>query len=209
MSTSHGVFIPLPAELWGEIFTHVDDFELWVVCRQVSSMLRAEAEREFATRRLSDLDLRWESFITAESVGGTTRLIAFVRTSLYRKLKRFSEGNCRVHLDLTIRCWDVDSGKFQGCEPLDNPLVRTKIIDTLRLSSLDRIQSRDYACQTVSLHARTNPIEVPAMEIDLDAKEISFDWKEALNRFFAGGAYVRRMGRKVSHSSASFFTESK
>lgn len=38
---------PLPAEIWGTILTHIDDLgpQGWVVCRQVSQMLRSEAQR--------------------------------------------------------------------------------------------------------------------------------------------------------------------
>ena len=41
----------LPAHLWAHILTRLDDdFNVWVTCRQVPRMLRAEAEREFALK---------------------------------------------------------------------------------------------------------------------------------------------------------------
>jgi hypothetical protein len=45
----------LPAELWGKVFTHLDDFTVWMRCRNVSKMWRAEAESEFARTRFSQL----------------------------------------------------------------------------------------------------------------------------------------------------------
>jgi hypothetical protein len=48
---------PLLAEIWGQICAHVDDFSLWVACRQVSKMVRDEAGREFARTRLPQLKL--------------------------------------------------------------------------------------------------------------------------------------------------------
>jgi hypothetical protein len=45
----------LPAELWGKVFTRLDDFTVWMRCRNVSKMWRAEAESEFARTPLSQL----------------------------------------------------------------------------------------------------------------------------------------------------------
>jgi hypothetical protein len=45
----------LPAELWGKVLTRLDDFTVWMRCRNVSKMWRAEAESEFARTRLSQL----------------------------------------------------------------------------------------------------------------------------------------------------------
>lgn len=50
----------LPIELWSTILSYVDDFTLWVVCRQLSHVLRTEAEREFALVRLKRLKIYWD-----------------------------------------------------------------------------------------------------------------------------------------------------
>jgi hypothetical protein len=50
---------PLPADIWGQVLTQVDDFTLWIPCHQISRMIRDEAEREFARTRLSQLKIDW------------------------------------------------------------------------------------------------------------------------------------------------------
>jgi hypothetical protein len=49
----------LPAELCGEVFTHLDEFTVWMMSRNVSKLWRAEAEREFARNRLPQLYFKW------------------------------------------------------------------------------------------------------------------------------------------------------
>ena len=44
-----------PAEIFIDILRYVNDLELWAVRRQVSRMMRKEAEREFARSRLCNL----------------------------------------------------------------------------------------------------------------------------------------------------------
>jgi hypothetical protein len=57
----------LPVELWGKVFTHLDDFTVWMRCRNVSKMWRAEAESEFARTRLSQLYFKREFCLDSEN----------------------------------------------------------------------------------------------------------------------------------------------
>jgi hypothetical protein len=50
----------LLAEPWASVLYHLDEFELvWMVCRNVSKMLSAEAERDFRYHRLPSLRFKW------------------------------------------------------------------------------------------------------------------------------------------------------
>jgi hypothetical protein len=50
---------PLSSEVWSLICAQTDDFTLWIVYRQVSKVMRAEAEREFARTRLPQLRIKF------------------------------------------------------------------------------------------------------------------------------------------------------
>jgi hypothetical protein len=45
----------LPTEVLAQASSNMNDFTLWVVCRRLSRITKAEAEREFATQRLGQL----------------------------------------------------------------------------------------------------------------------------------------------------------
>jgi hypothetical protein len=94
----------LPPEIWGEIFTHVENLDLWWSCRNVSHIHRREAEREFALHRLHQIHIGWMFHISNACDAGTYDGTYDGYLESKGSLARFSEDGNKANFYFTIFC---------------------------------------------------------------------------------------------------------
>ncbi len=202
-------FATLPIELIGQILSHVNDTDLWLNCRNVSSLLRHEAEREFALRRLKTLQLRWETFLPSSP--NDDRYAACLEVE-ENWLAGFSEDTNRAYFHFTNWCGrrSVDANSML----ID---VKTADLHDLRENDLWRVMEKQFRYKTVdmlpcraymlsrdvSVGDLTYEIELPGLEIDFENKLMSFKWKEAMSLFYLPDAVYRRYRKRTSHPCCS------
>ena len=192
----------LPPELWGHIFTFVDDFDLWWNCRKICSIIRLEAEREFALHRLCSLRLTWDTLPPVAANGD--KYSGRLQTKGW--LAKFSPDGSRVFFHFAMWC-GIRAGNATG------PFGFT----TLSLDEVHRRNSGMWAAMAADLSYRsvdallkryflpnreltlgdiTHEVELAGLEIDFSARILSFEWKKALTLFYLPDAYYRNMMKR-------------
>ena len=179
----------LPVELWGEIFNHVDEIDLWFTCRQVSRLLRSEAEREMTAHRLQKLNFRSHFHAKIELHGEITHVLGIIMNP---KLENISKDKPRVLYKFQV-AFAPDLVTAQAEEELLG-MIKYRL-DEFKISDLDFVErdSRGMSGRQTHIDNFMNKIEIPGLEIDAAAKELSFEWRPFLDQFFAEEAYVRHM----------------
>ncbi|KAF1848862.1 uncharacterized protein K460DRAFT_81747 [Cucurbitaria berberidis CBS 394.84] len=202
---------PLPPELWAQICTHIDDFTLWVICRQVSPVLKAEAEREFVKTHLPNLRMKWhvkswitfgEPFAELGFHGGEVEQKEFLGLSEDRQRVKFSavihcEGySCNAQLkEDQERFYSNSKATMLKASRYSNLDFRFRFDEDIYASAADPIMA-----QTCRLGSYVNDLEIPSLEIDFHSGSFSFDWKAFLNDFYYDYYYVQRRLRDLSTS---------
>jgi hypothetical protein len=179
----------LLAEIWGHICAHVDVFSLWIACRQVSKMVRAEAEREFARTRLPQLKLGWNCRRTTQDgvcvnfkagLGdGNTQLIGFS-----------AEGN-RAHFRVRIKSY-VDIGGNHKCYPGHEDRDMSLVNDALQAALTDTDPKLLFRPNSI-LGCFVGVDPLPVLEVDMDAQTCSFGRKAFLDMLFRGTALMGKL----------------
>jgi hypothetical protein len=182
-------FHTLPAELWRNIFNYVDEIDLWFTCRQVSRLLRSEAEREMAAHRLQKLNFRSHFHTKIELHGEITHVLGIIMNP---KLENFSKDKPRVLYKFQV-AFAPDLVTAQAEEELLG-MIKYRL-DEFKISDLDFVErdSRGMSGRQIHIDNFMNKIEIPGLEIDAAAKRLSFEWRPFLDHFFAEEAYVRHM----------------
>jgi hypothetical protein len=179
----------LPAEIWARIFTFGDAVSLWVNCRNVSRMLRAEAEREFATTRLPTLQIEWKF------AGGQPFIDGGSVTS--GELLGVSDNNAFATFSVAI---DYPACKRPCMEDAVEASARQeKLTRTLRYSDLGlsyRISpggmGAAFTTQQCSLDGVYNDVHIPSLTVDLDASTFTIEWRQFFDEFYHDSAYFQK-----------------
>jgi hypothetical protein len=202
----------LPAELWAFVLNHLDEFEVWMICRNVSKMLRAEAERDFKHHRLPSLRFKW-SFSIPDVWDQDDNLQHCSGGCEVDSFDRYSDDGERIFLKLRIRC-----RLYTGADLLNpgaNPYhylyknefwderLKAAIKKSLVYSDVRSLCGHGrhagiyaYGAQRfIFMGFSANEVEVPGLHIDVDRNELSFLWKQFSAAYFMEEAYVRRMRR--------------
>jgi hypothetical protein len=218
-SLVRGVY--LPAELWAEVFSYLDDpFDVWVICRQVSSSLRKEAEIAFRWNFLPLLKMHWtlkseqlRLFVVHAEYDTDTTDQSFTAASFQLKaispLRYHGRSGFVSEMErkaMVFKALDYKDIDFQSrLEHTLNLVTRTPA-HKLRM----------YFDTGPDVNIYMNDTDIPDMNVVFTTEDIklqppvrrihsrllrneacffghtSFDWKALTDHFFAEEAFVRR-----------------
>lgn len=181
----------LPAELWISVLSHVQDCNhLWSTCRRVSTDFRSYVETVFADKHIKKTRIEFASqspyhyqIPTVFDRFSDDRKRAYFKDN--RPPQYFAEKSMDAQYMLTIRVhwhssmiWylgsrDICGGKHEQLPPY-----------------------------TIKVRRSINDTDIPGLEINYEAREISFEWTTMYDLFFREEEYVRR--RKDKHLEALY-----
>lgn len=163
----------LPPEIWINIFSyHTDLAHLWNHCRRVSPTLRGCADYAFAEHfmRAVHIDFQLEKY----NLGGKSK-----RPEVPVAFDRLGKGS------------DKEVAWFRDKRPMsevgDGSTSRTKkqydkIIQ--RWEENVRLWKPQMPNYIISIQGIVNDTALPGLEIDIEAREIRFEWRKMLQFFY-------------------------
>jgi len=183
----------VPSELWHLILClHPDLVHLWCSCRQVSRGFRSIVDHIFKTEHLAqtaiEFDLGWDYL---DQEGLTDKCVFGVRCTFDRfsdndkeiavfkdqqpKAERHAEWVQR-HKKMELWKWKEKVDWYTGGDD------KGAVTDGGRLF--------DLSPWVVTVYAMVNDTALPGWNIDYEAREISFRWKEMFQCFFREQEYM-------------------
>ena len=165
----------LPPEVWINVFSyHTDLAHLWLACRRVSSTLRACVEYAFAEYFLYDvcIDFQLEKY----NLGG-----------------RSKRPEVPVTFDRLGKCSDKEMAWFSDKRPQDTirdgngnaTKAQEHLIKTMRRWEENvhgwKPEMPNY---TISICGIVNDTALPGLKINIQEREIRFEWRKMLHLFF-------------------------
>ena len=211
----------MPAELWALIMTYLDEFTVWMVCRYVSKMIRAEAERDFAKTRLpAIISFNWE-FHTGDGCWaddiddlvrchGSCELIRFCRYAedeertifdilfKYRLSKSNDDDFLWPYLNPHIGNFRKDLWSAELKEAIKKDLTYSDTAHSVPKTKPLSYDHNPYPYRSrrfLYVGSHVNAVEIPGLHFDFDKQQVSFLWKRFLTDFFGEEAFVRTMRR--------------
>ncbi|KAF9730932.1 hypothetical protein PMIN06_005794 [Paraphaeosphaeria minitans] len=166
----------LPPELWIRILTyHTDLTHLWTVCRNVSSQFRAYTEQVFTDTALRNtyIDFHLEKY----NLGGKSKRPE-VPTSFARFVPGFQLEN--DDKDKTLVCFQDHRKKSEiagGRKKEYNRIME-------RWESNVKEWKPEMPNYTVRIGNMVNDTELSGLSIDIATRQIEFNWRPTLTRFF-------------------------
>ena len=189
----------LPPELWIRILSyHTDLTHLWMTCRAVSLSLRAYTEQVFAELHLKNTFIDWQ--LEKYNLGGKSR-----RPEIPTSFHRFS-GDRHKSLVYFRDRRDVEDvvphnesiGNGKGKVSVKYQMVMDRWEENV--TSI-RPEMPNY---TIEVDGVVNDTEIPSVELDIDDREIAFDWRGMLQAFFKEqeriGVLKKRWVRRRSYT---------
>lgn len=183
------------------IVKDIEDLHLWIICRQVSQMLRAAAEREFARSHLHSLT------INVYAHTKSSRMNRYVFSMKAHGLLQIVGD--RAIFGATFPRHELRSTHYEPHSDKDRPIV-----DALRRKALED-SDLDYALrcpyprsnpihieQIAQIGAYYNSIPVPDIEMSVANGTISFPWKP-----FVNGLLSLHAGARYIHGHENSFTD--
>lgn len=180
----------LPPEIWINIFRyHTDLTHLWLTCRAVSPSIRACVEYAFAQHFLDcvHIDFQLEKY----NLGGKS-----IRPEVpvgFARLKKRGPENLKVRgkrkgQDLGKEI-AIFRDKRANCE-----VTGTTGRGKKALQEYDRVMKRweenvrerkpEMPNYTISIGGVVNDTALPGLDIDIEKREVQFEWKPMLQLFF-------------------------
>jgi hypothetical protein len=173
----------------------MDDLTLWMVLRHICRITRSEAEREFATTRLSRLKLDWTCKGTFIHQDHDYKLEYDCRTKHIRtEFLGLDDDEIRARFRVPMHC------KVQGVagDYVADQAKFNRIVDDLVSKALMSVdvainneENNTKLTAVLDFFSNNNPL--PAMQYDIEAEECLFDWKAFLNVFYADYMFVERL----------------
>lgn len=165
----------LPPELWVNVFSyHTDLAHLWIVCRRVSSTLRACAELAFRDYFLHDvfIDFQLEKY----NLGGKSRRPE-VPVS-FDQLDKCKERDMACYRDQRAKDAFVD-GKTKGKEAQEH---YARVLQRWEENVVGcRAEMPNY---TITIGGLVNDTALPDLDIDIEKREVRFNWRRMLHLFY-------------------------
>lgn len=172
----------LPPERWSLVLSYVDDLTLWVVCRQVSRLLRAEAEYEFMRMRLKHLNIHWEMESITRNGREEWAYAVFMRTKGFI-LASIDDLHATFHID----------GVISTLLPQDNGIMEAVLMAVDELASNDDLVFRTRLPSTMEsrqvFQSRSYFLDVPLPKFTNTNRTIGIEWKSFLDAFFSAYYY--------------------
>jgi hypothetical protein len=159
----------LPPEIWMNIFQfHTSLTHLWTTCRQVSSTLRACAEHAFSTFFLGDVHIlfsldrydlgdrpRFQVGVGFDQVGtGESKELAWFNEE--KGIERTEQERIPNEHPGRMKRWEQNIGKMKP----------------------------EFPGYTIRIGTMINDTALPGLKADVEKREISFEWRKALDLFF-------------------------
>ncbi|KAF2832508.1 hypothetical protein CC86DRAFT_90526 [Ophiobolus disseminans] len=190
----------LPAELWGQILSYMDDFSLWVPCRQVSRMLRTEAEYAFARTRLPQLEIEWACTVKFWDRHVRRKYMYYGNLdntgTEFLGLDASGTREC-FHVPISYRVTDMSDEQIPLVPNHDE--LKERVMKALRNAEVNfasGLRSDAPAEMISTLSPFSNNNLMPGL--DHGVNECSFDWKAFLNGFYADYAHVGKMTQPLA-----------
>ncbi|OCK82373.1 hypothetical protein K432DRAFT_424204 [Lepidopterella palustris CBS 459.81] len=166
----------LPPELWIRILSYHGDLNhLWSTCRQVSSTFQAYVDQVFAEKHLRTtyIDFNLEIY----NLGGKGR-----RPEIPTTFDRFSENKVLVYFKDKR-----DGGAFGSTEMMEKSKARWD----------DQIKSCKAECPhyTIRIGRHVNDTALPGLALDVEEREVSFEWRGMLHAFFREEERMRLLAK--------------
>ncbi|KAH7072145.1 hypothetical protein BKA63DRAFT_63482 [Paraphoma chrysanthemicola] len=163
----------LPPEVWTNVLRyHTDLAHLWCVCRRVSSTFRACAEYAFAEYFLQDvyIDFQLEKY----NLGGKSK-----RPEVPAVFERIGKRDNKETV------WFRDGRPpypvFKGM----GMKMRQRYEDTFsRWEENVKAYKPEMPNYTISIDGIVNDTPLPGLQINIDDREISFEWRKMLKLFY-------------------------
>lgn len=183
------------------ILSDIDDLALWTSCRRVSKMLRAEAERQFATQRLKQLHTYW-------NVSGLTRhQPKESKYTFFASIKRFlSIDDLRVTFSMAMYYQNEDA---DGDSDVNNQSKSSGAYGHVHklLSNedphFDAGSGNPELSQVCQLGPYFHDVPLHNIAFRLHSDMISFDWKPILNCLFDLYAHTEYLARELGGADLS------
>lgn len=163
----------LPPEIWTTIFRyHSDLAHLWNTCRRVSPTLRACAEYAFGEHFLATITIDFQ--LEKYNLGGKSK-----RPSVPATFDHLGKGREKG------LAWFKDTrAKSEFCSGQGKKAQ----------AEYERVMKRwednvngwkpEMPNYTICVDGRVNDTKLPGLRIDVEAREVCFEWKETLRLFF-------------------------
>ncbi|KAI8941855.1 hypothetical protein NX059_003053 [Plenodomus lindquistii] len=194
----------LPPEVWINVFRyHTDYTHLWLTCRAVSSSLRACVEYAFAEHFLDSVRIDWQ--LERYNLGGKSRRPELPVTFDRRRLQRVDAeaiGPKHNAKDMAI---------FRDKRPKSEVTAASATGKKAR-QEYDRVMKRweenvrgykpEMPNYTISIQGIVNDTPLPGLTIDVDKREVSFEWKPMLQLFYRESLRLRTLKAQYQRDTA-------
>jgi hypothetical protein len=178
----------LPPELWIRILSyHADLTHLWISCRAVSQSLRAYTEHVFAELHLKDTFIDWQ--LEKYNLGGKSRRPE-IPTSFYR----FSTDKGKRLAYFRDKREKNDVVPYNGVGKVKSNIKYQMVVNRWKenVSSI-RPEMPNY---TIEVDGLVNDTAIPGVELNVDDREIGFDWRGAFQAFFREQERIRVLKKR-------------
>jgi hypothetical protein len=165
--------VDLPPEVWINIFSyHTDAAHLWTACRRISSTLRWCAESAFAEYFLSHVHIDFQ--LEKYNLGGRSKRPEV--PIIFDRVGKRSEKAIAWFKDKRPRSTVCDSKGKHAQIQFDKMMSRWE-------ENVDnwRPETPNY---TISICGLVNDTALPDLKIDVEKREIQFEWRNMLQLFF-------------------------
>jgi hypothetical protein len=187
----------LPAELWGLVFTHVDAYTVWMVCRNVSKLFRDEAEGEFARFHLPRLHFQGNFRLKDTIYQEKHYFLGFFKTT---QLVSCPKDKDRAIFDIDVH-FQLSRDERERAKRGDGKMMMpwtSKLKDQIRqeLEQSDIDGFLTFGRKLAFIGPSVNEIEINYVEFDWENSLVVIRWKAFLTDFYIEEHYVRN-GRKA------------
>lgn len=174
----------LPPEIWINVFRyHTDLAHLWLACRRVSSTLRACVEFAFAEYFLHDVHIDFQ--LEKYNLGGRSKRPEVPAT--FDRLGKRKEKEIAWFSDKRAEKVVCEGSGKQAREQFKTMMERWE--ENVKQW---RPEMPNY---TISIRGVVNDTALPGLDIEIEAREIRFEWKKMLHLFYR--EYERQHALKV------------
>jgi hypothetical protein len=147
---------------------HTSLTHLWTTCRQISSTLRACVEKTFSEFFLDDAHILF--YVDRFNPGGRVRFqvgVGFDRvgTGDSKELAWFSEEK-EIERTEQKRIWNDNPARMKRWE-----------------QNIGKMKP-EFPNYTIRIGTMVNDTVLPGLKVDVEKREISFEWRKALDLFF-------------------------
>jgi len=181
----------LPPELWIRILHFNTDLtHLWTVCRNVSTSFRAYTEQIFAGYVIHETYV--DFYLEKYNLGGRSKRPEVPTVFSHFQLGVKLEGGGR---EKAFACFHDQRRKSEIAGGRRREY--TKIMERWESNVRDwKAQMPNY---TIRIFHMVNDSELPGLDIDIEARQIRFDWRKMYTKFFREMRLLQNMKSNEEH----------